>query len=126
MELNLGFFAGSGWDLQLFDVTNCRDSHHGASVMRKLKRILSLASVLAAGIIATTDFAEARHYRRVAIYDEDVVSAGTCTPPPPPRSYIYPAANWEPFFRRHYYRYGPILVCSPSIVTTTNVISVRY
>jgi hypothetical protein len=93
--------------------------------MQKLKLILNLGAVLAASTIATMNFAEARHYRHLAVYDDYVISEGSCTPPPPPRTYIYPTANWEPFFRHHFYRYGPILICSPSTVTT-NVISVRY
>jgi hypothetical protein len=91
--------------------------------MQKFKLILNVAAVLIVGAVATTNCAEARHYRH--FYNDYVVSEGSCTAPPPPLSYIYPAANWEPFFRRHVYRYGPILICDPSIAMK-NVISVRY
>ena len=92
--------------------------------MQTLKPILSLAAVLGVSAVATTNFAEARQYRQVGLYRDYVISEGSCLPPPP-TAYIYPTANWEPFFRRHVYRYGPILVCSPAIATA-NAISVRY
>jgi hypothetical protein len=81
--------------------------------MPKLKVALSAAAVLAAVVLATTNLAKAQDYVR---------SASDCGLPPPTEIYIYPSANWQPFFRRHVYRYGPILVCSPS----NAVISVRY
>jgi hypothetical protein len=90
--------------------------------MLRLKALLNLAAVIIMGMVATTSVAEARHYQHV---DDSVVGEASCAPPPPTAMYIYPAANWEPFFRRHLYRYGPILSCEPS-VATTNVISVRY
>jgi hypothetical protein len=82
--------------------------------MQDFKHLLAAAAVLGACIVATTKSAEAQEYL-----------SGSCGPPPPTAIYIYPSANWEPFFRRHYYRYGPIVVCSPS-VATTSVISVKY
>ncbi len=81
--------------------------------MQTLKHVFAAAAVLGAGIVASTNFAEAQDY----------VGGYACVPPPPTDQYIYPSASWEPFFRHHYYRYGPTLVCSPSIVTT-RVISV--
>jgi hypothetical protein len=87
--------------------------------MRNLQPILAAAIV--AGTLATlSSTAEARHQR----YAETQANY-VCGPVPPPLSLIYPEENWRPFFRRHFYRYGPILACAPSLVTT-NVISVRY
>jgi hypothetical protein len=82
-----------------------------------------LAAVILMGVVATANVAEARHYRHLS--SDYVASEASCASPPPPAMYIYPSANWEPFFRRHVYRYGPLVVCEPSIATT-NVISVRY
>lgn len=93
--------------------------------MQGLKPLKSLAAVILGGMVATISVAEARHYRNVAVSGDYMVSEASCAPPPPPATYIYPAANWEPFFRRHVYRYGPIMVCDPSIAPT-NIISVRY
>ena len=31
---------------------------------------------------------------------------------PPATLYIYPSANWVPFFRRHAYRFGPIVAAN--------------
>jgi hypothetical protein len=88
------------------------------------KLVLNFAAALVVAAI-TTNGAEARHYRHLEAYNDYPISAASCAPPPPTAMYIYPAANWEPFFRHHVYRYGPILVCDPSIATT-NVISVRF
>jgi len=85
-----------------------------------LKPLLNSAAAILVGMVATTSMAEARHYRHVEVSSDYV-----CAPPSAPRMYIYPAANWEPFFRRHVYRYGPIMICEAS-AKTTNVISVRY
>jgi hypothetical protein len=111
--------------------------------MQNLKAILMMSAVFATSAAATMNSAEARHYRHVAVDSDYVVSAASCSVLPPPTlsfypgafnfpngyaypvPYIYPAANWEPFFRRHAYRYGPVLTCLPSI-ETAHVISVRY
>jgi hypothetical protein len=90
-----------------------------------LKSPLNLSAMIVASLVVTVNCAEARHYRHVAVSSDYVLSAASCVPPPPPPSYIFPASNWEPFFRRHFYRYGPIVVCDPSAVTT-NLISARY
>jgi hypothetical protein len=91
--------------------------------MRKMK-MLAAAAVVGAGlgIVATTDIAEAQDY---------VLSAPGCVPPPPSRMQLYYSyfrpelpLNWEPFFRHHYYRYGPILACAP--IETAPVISSKY
>lgn len=43
---------------------------------------------------------------------------------------IYPAPNWDPFFRRHLYRYGPVPTCLPVAGSVPpapqSIISVRY
>lgn len=73
-----------------------------------------------------TNAAHARHIRSVAVVES---AAPICTVLPKVPSYIYPAANWGPFFRRHYYRYGPMPTCilsAPTVVVSQPVISVRY
>jgi hypothetical protein len=88
--------------------------------MQSLKLVLAAACVAGAGIVATTNLAGAQDY---------VLTAPDCVPPPPPplpRWYYsyYPnfIPNWEPFFRRHVYRYGPMVVCS-AIATPPNISS---
>jgi hypothetical protein len=86
-----------------------------------MQRIWPIFVALVVGAIATSNSAQARHYRYA-----ELEPAYACGPIPSPSTfYIYPAANWEPFFRRHVYRYGPILACAPS-TGTTGAISVRY
>jgi hypothetical protein len=87
--------------------------------MKHIKTILTASLILGTAAMAGTGSAEARHLRHYA------VAPGACTEPGPRPTYIYPAPNWEPFFRRHVYRYGPILVCEP-VLQATDVISVRY
>jgi hypothetical protein len=86
--------------------------------MQKFQRIC--AAVLVAGtMVALSSAAEARH-RHYA----DSQAGYVCGPIMPPASlYIYPSANWEPFFWRHLYRFGPIVACERS--TVTPVLSVR-
>jgi len=88
--------------------------------MKCIKPILTASLILGAAAITTAGSAEARHLRHV-----HAVTAGACSEPGPRPLLIYPAPNWEPFFRRHVYRYGPILVCEP-VLQATPVISVRY
>jgi hypothetical protein len=80
-------------------------------------------SVAFAALAAATAPSQARHVRLIA---ETVV----CTPVPRVTPTILPAPNWEPFFRHHYYRYGPTPKCiaeaMSSVVVTEPVISVRY
>ena len=90
--------------------------------MQKWKLMLAAAAALGAGIIATTNFAAAQDY---------VPTAPDCVAPPAqsPQWYTtsYPnfAPNWGPFFRRHSYRYGPVMVCS-AIATPPVIISSKY
>jgi hypothetical protein len=87
--------------------------------MKGSKRVLVATAVAAVTILASA-MAEARHIRYVG-YEPTYA----CGPIPPPATlYIYPAANWEPFFRRHFYRFGPIMACEP--VAPSGPISVRY
>jgi hypothetical protein len=87
-------------------------------VMQTSQMVLTALLALGAAAAVTTNAAEARRYNNY------IVSAADCNVvPPPPTLYIYPAANWEPFFRRHFYRYGPILACA---LDRTNLVSVRY
>jgi len=77
------------------------------------------AVVVLGTMVAFSSAAEARH-RHYA----DSQAGYVCGPLVPPAGlYIYPSANWEPFFRRHLYRFGPIVACDRSTVTT--VLSVR-
>lgn len=88
--------------------------------MKHTKPILAASLILGTAAMAATSPAEARHLRHASVY-----AAGACGEPGPRPLAIYPAPNWEPFFRRHVYRYGPILICEP-VLQATNVISVRY
>ena len=91
--------------------------------MKRIKPILTASLMLSASVIAASGPAEARHLRHSGgVY---AVSGDACREPGPRPTTIYPAPNWEPFFRRHVYRYGPILICDPVLQATT-VISVRY
>jgi hypothetical protein len=95
-------------------------------LMQNLKLILTASVVLGMTAVATMNSAEARRYRHVVVDNNYLVSEPSCSIVPLSlTAYIFPAANWEPFFRRHVYRYGPILTCAPSI-ETTNAVSVRY
>jgi len=92
--------------------------------MKHIKRILTASLILGATAITASSSAEARHLRYAgSVY---AVNPAACSEPGPRPINIYPAPNWEPFFRRHVYRYSPILICDPVLQTTTNVISVRY
>jgi hypothetical protein len=90
--------------------------------MRTLKLFLTASMVLGTTAAATMNSAEAGRYRHVAY----VPSEAVCPIAPPPFLYIYPAAYWEPFFRRHVYRYGPIYSLCAGVIPTTNLVSVRY
>jgi hypothetical protein len=90
--------------------------------MQNLKRVLAAVGVVGVGIVATTNLAGAQDY---------ILTAPVCVAPPAPwpRWYYrydvnYLVPNWEPFFSRHVYKYGPIVVC-PAIATRP-VISSRY
>lgn len=88
---------------------------------------LTLTATLIVGITAVfaVNSAEARRYRHAAADYNYAISEGACAVPSPRPTYVYPAANWEPFFRRRVYRFGPVLVCEPSFRTTT-VVSARF
>ncbi len=76
----------------------------------RMLRVCSIAALM----LATTggagiDPAMARRARHAI---EIVPSQAVCPLPPSPL-WVYPVANWRPFFRRHVYRYGPIdTLCS--------------
>jgi hypothetical protein len=91
--------------------------------MKSLKLILAVFVLIGAGNTLTTNFAKAQDYPAIA---------SDCIPPAPqePRWYYsyYPnnfIPDWGPFFRRHEYRYGPVLVCS-AIATPRVIISSKY
>ena len=88
--------------------------------MKNIKSVLTASLVLGATAIVATSPAEARHLRTAY-----TVAPGACFDPPPRPTYIYPAPIWEPFFRRHVYRYGPIVICEP-VLQAAPVLTVRY
>lgn len=88
-------------------------------------KIIKVASVIVFGGLVMTSSAQARHYRHVATYNDYATADLSCVAPQS-SEIIYPAPNWEPFFRHHFYRYGPIAICVPTNTVTTRVISVRY
>jgi len=89
--------------------------------MQRLRCLLAAAAVVGAGVIATTNFAEAQDY---------VVTAPDCVPPPQPWRWYHNylragfVPDWGPFFSHHVYRYGPVLVCSA--IATQRVIYSKY
>lgn len=85
--------------------------------MRTLRLFLTAGMVLGVTATVTMNSAQAGRYY--------VPSTALC-PIAPSTLYIYPAANWEPFFRRHYYRYGPIYTICAGVTPVGNVISVKY
>jgi hypothetical protein len=87
----------------------------------RMVRLGTYAVAFCAMVVASMDSAEARHLRR-----DYAANAYVCGPVPAPVSlYIFPAPNWEPFFRRRLDRHGPIVACEARAEATT-VISVRY
>jgi hypothetical protein len=87
-------------------------------------RLMTAAVVAFVGIVTTTNLAAARDY---------VSTVQDCAPATvTPLSLRwwdtyhpdYFVADWGPFFRRHVYRYGPILLCSAA--ATPSVISSKY
>lgn len=90
----------------------------------QLFRVILSAAVICTVVMSVVNSAEARAVRYA--YAEHPVSSAFCGPLYPPSwLYIYPAANWEPFFRRHVYRFGPLVSCGP-LHQATRVLSVRY
>jgi hypothetical protein len=84
---------------------------------------LITAAVVCAGIVTTTNLATAQDYVPIV---QDCVPAIANLPSwrwweTYHRDFV---RDWGPFFRRHVYRYGPILVCSAS--ATPSVISSKY
>ena len=89
-------------------------------------RIIAFIAVTAATLVIGP--AQARHHQVIAA---DVVpeQAGLCTVVTMDAPYIYPAPNWEPFFRYHLYRYALVPACAPTagwVAPPQPVISVRY
>ena len=88
--------------------------------MHRIKNLLAAAAIFGAGISGSTNLAEARDY---------VLAVPACVAPAAWRWYYtyrpnYFVADWEPFFRHRYYRYGPILNCSA--MAGPPVLSSRY
>ena len=86
-------------------------------------RQISTALAVAVTALIFSSTAEARHLRYV-----DYQPAYACGEIPPSATlHIYPSANWVPFFRRHVYRFGPIVACERTAAPVPEtVISVRY
>jgi hypothetical protein len=95
--------------------------------MRNLK-FPFVATVLGLGLVTTINLAAARNL---------VLTTADCAAPsnPPAQWYTssYPnyfVPNWEPFFRRHVYVYGPILNCAAvsteAAIVAPPVISTKY
>jgi hypothetical protein len=80
-------------------------------IMKKAARILASVAALAVTALAVSSSAEARTYRHwhhyALYYDYDHGNMLS------PASYIYPAANWGPFFHRVRH-YGPVLYQPPA------------
>jgi hypothetical protein len=88
--------------------------------MKKLRLTLAAIAVVAAGIVSMTNIAVAQY----------VLTASDCVPTTQPSWHWWRSnyannfvPDWEPFFRRHVYRYGP-LACSAVIIGP--VISSKY
>jgi hypothetical protein len=83
-----------------------------------MQKLFLAAAVIGAALGAMANVAAAQDY----------VGGYACVPPPPRPTFLYPDADWGPFFRHHYYRYGPILVCTaaPSIATAPVVVTAKY
>jgi hypothetical protein len=83
----------------------------GGSMMRKEVMILASVAALAVTSLSVSTPAEARHrhrhYSNYTLYYD--YSHGNALSP---ASYIYPAANWGPFFH-HVRHYGPVLPYQP-------------
>src|ERR1700753_3482552 len=80
--------------------------------MQTARVVFSALAIAEAGVMSMTA-AEARHYRHISAYSDYVSDPSSCGPIPAPSSlYIYPEADWGPFFRHHAYRYGPIVSCA--------------
>jgi hypothetical protein len=87
-------------------------------------KLISAAAIVCAGMVTTTDLAAAQDYVWTA---QDCVPAPASSPPWRWYDTYYPnyfVADWGPFFRRHVYRYGPIVACSAA--ATRSVISSKY
>jgi hypothetical protein len=90
----------------------------------QLFRVILSAAAVCAFAMSVVSPAQARPLRYT--HSEHLVSNAPCGPVSPPSGlYIYPTANWEPFFRRRVYRFGPLVSCAP-LHEATRVLSVRY
>jgi len=67
--------------------------------------------ILAAAILTVAP-AQARHNKAVSV-DEVSGPSASCTVVAEYPPYVYPAPNWEPFFRHHFYRYALVQTCLP-------------
>jgi hypothetical protein len=77
-------------------------------MMKKAAIVLASIAALGVGLLSVPDSAEARahrhwHHHGYALYYD--YSHGNALSP---ASYVYPAANWGPFFHRVRH-YGPVL-----------------
>jgi hypothetical protein len=85
-------------------------------MMRKAVNALASIAALGAALLSAPGPAEARahrhwhHYGSYTLY-YDYTHGSTLSPV----SYVYPAANWGPFFHRVRH-YGPVLPYQPPVV----------
>jgi hypothetical protein len=80
--------------------------------MKKAALILASIAALGAGLLSVPGSAEARahrHHGSYALY-YDYTHGNMLSP----ASYVYPAANWGPFFHRVRH-YGPVLPYQPPV-----------
>jgi hypothetical protein len=79
-------------------------------MMRKAAITLASIAALGAALLSVPGSAEAhRHHAGYALY-YDYTQGNTLSP----ASYVYPAANWGPFFHRVRH-YGPVLPYQPPV-----------
>ncbi|MDH6263351.1 hypothetical protein M2427_007305 [Bradyrhizobium sp. BR13661] len=85
------------------------------------KIILSLA-IAAAALSLPQGKSHARGYR-AAVTVADIQG---CVVVPTYNPFIYPTANWRPFFLRHYYQYGPVPICAVTSSISGPVIAAKF
>jgi hypothetical protein len=87
---------------------------------------------LAVPIVALGLSPQATHARwyRTAVTPDLISDTQGCRTIQPYSPYIYPAPNWQPFFSRHYYRYGPLLTCAlplaPAALVPQPVVTAKF
>jgi hypothetical protein len=78
---------------------------------------MAYAAILATFVSAMAGPAEARMRRHLYAADVSYGPAVVCDSVPTPAPFIYPEADWSPFFHRVRH-FGPVLACGAAAVTT--------